>query len=97
MTQHKKRCPVHRYRRIRQRTGRIIFACTDCPHYLEKDYVREKEHRCNSCGQFAILDSRALSEVRPVCPECRARRSHKIAKIPGSITDVLKKVLEEGK
>lgn len=91
----KKRCPVHKYHRVTQGTGRTVYACVDCTHHLAREYCKGKDHRCHTCGQITILDSKSVTEIRPVCPECRAKRSRKAKKLPDvfNVSDVLRNIL----
>lgn len=75
---------LHKYERvILGSKGYVVFRCVepDCSHYIAKDFAKGKMCACNRCDGPMILDTRAMSLVRPHCENCIEHKDSNIEKL----------------
>lgn len=76
---------VHTYVKYKNRPG--YWRCDDklCTHFIDKERVKGKLSRCNSCGAVFELTYEDLRRVKPVCVECsntkEAKQKRKVSEI----------------
>lgn len=87
------RCKVHRYRKLTRHTGRTIYKCVDCPHYLyDKAQIIGRTARCyNSvCENEFKITFPDLQKAKLTCGQCIDSLQ------ADGITDILEMIPKEG-
>lgn len=75
-----KKCPPHRYKRknltkTKDKPKYLVYACIECPHFVRKDLVVNKEARCYNCNTLFIVGKKqAIKQSKLRCEDCVKRK-----------------------
>ena len=68
------KCKVHQYKRIKQKpSGREIYRCMNCAHYITPEFLLGRQSICWGCKQEFTIDYYATERTFPKCENCRDR------------------------
>jgi hypothetical protein len=82
---------IHKYKRLRYKTGNIIFFCVlpDCSNKCNIALALGKRSICWRCGESFIMSEYALRLAKPHCDSCHKPKNGLIEVGPGILQDSL--------
>jgi len=66
---HNKKSEAHKYKKVRFKSGYIIFKCEMCGHFIREELVNGRLAYCWRCGNvFRMTEKSHL--LKPHCQDC---------------------------
>ena len=93
---------IHRFKRVKFKTGSAIFFCVqpDCNKRINPVLTLGKKSLCWRCNQPFILDEYSIRLAKPHCNDCHKPREKENAKpeligVTETLTEKLQRELKE--